>query len=212
VTLEARRSSLLLPLLLLLLLLLVSLGVITPRWWWWRRDRRTDVPLRAVGLGAGLLGPTCSPLALLWGFETSDSSARCSLRRLSSSDPPPELPRAEPLLAAPLPLSKGLGATAGLALGATPVGWGPPAGASKIWIPRRGSWSPVWQTATPLSSRVGNVARIAVLRPGSSQSVGMAWGSIRDSGTKVSPVTPPPPPGVLACPRIDRCPARAGSY
>jgi hypothetical protein len=75
---EARQSPLLLLLLrlllLLLLLLLVPLGVITPRWWWWRRDRRTDVPLRGVGLGAGLLGPTCSPLALLGGSETSDPS------------------------------------------------------------------------------------------------------------------------------------------
>jgi hypothetical protein len=50
-------------------LLVVFLGVITPRWWWWRRDRRTDAPLRAVGLGAGLLGPTSSPLALLGGLQ-----------------------------------------------------------------------------------------------------------------------------------------------
>jgi hypothetical protein len=62
-------------LLLLLLLLLVPLGEITPRWWWWRRtrwwwwrrDRRTDVPLLALGPGAGLLGPTTSPLKLLGG-------------------------------------------------------------------------------------------------------------------------------------------------
>jgi hypothetical protein len=40
-------------------------GVITPEWWWWRRDRGNDAPLRVVGLGAGLLGLTCSPLALL---------------------------------------------------------------------------------------------------------------------------------------------------
>jgi hypothetical protein len=78
----------------------------------------------------------------------------------------------------------------GLALGATPVGWGPPAGASKIQIPRRGSRLPVWRTTTPLSSRVGSVAKIAVLRPGSSQSAGMSWGSIKDSGTKVSLVIP----------------------
>jgi hypothetical protein len=50
-------------------LLVVFLGVITPRWWWWRRDRKTDAPLRAVGLGAGLLGPTSSPLALLGGLR-----------------------------------------------------------------------------------------------------------------------------------------------
>jgi hypothetical protein len=111
VTLEARRS----PLLLLLLLLLVLPGVIIPGWWWWRRHRRADAPLRVVGLGVGLLGPTCSPLALLGGSETSDPSARRSLRRLSSSNPL-ELPGAEALLAAPLPLSKGLGAMAGLAL------------------------------------------------------------------------------------------------
>jgi hypothetical protein len=64
VTLEARRSPILL---LLLLLLLVPLGVITPRWWWWR-DRRTDAPRRVVGPRAGLLGPTCSPLALRGGL------------------------------------------------------------------------------------------------------------------------------------------------
>jgi hypothetical protein len=174
VTLEARRSLLLLLLLLrllLLLLLLVSLGLITPRWWWWRRDRRNDVPLRAVGLGAGLLDPACSPLTLLGGSEMSDPSARCILRRLSSSDPS-ELPGAEAPLVAPFPLSKGLGATARLALRATPVGWGPPTGASEIRIPRWGSWPLVWRTATPLSSRVGSVAKIAVLRPGSSQSAG----------------------------------------
>jgi hypothetical protein len=69
VTLEARRPPLLLLLLrLLLLLLLVPLGGITPRWWWWRRDWRTNAPLRVVGLGAGLLGPACSPLVLLGGL------------------------------------------------------------------------------------------------------------------------------------------------
>jgi hypothetical protein len=77
--------------------------------------------MRVVGLGAGLLGPICSLLVLLGGFETSDPSVRRNLCRLSSSDPP-ELPGAEALLAAPLPLSKGLGAIAGLALGATPTG------------------------------------------------------------------------------------------
>jgi hypothetical protein len=63
VTLEARRSLLLL---LLLLLLPVPPRVITLGWWWWwRRNWRTHAPLRVVGLGAGLLSPTCSPLALL---------------------------------------------------------------------------------------------------------------------------------------------------
>jgi hypothetical protein len=118
----------------------------------------------------------------------SDLSARRSRRRLSSDPPAP--PGVEALLAAPLPLSKGLGATAG-ALGAAPVGWGPPAGVSEIYILRWGSRPPVWRTATPLSPRVGNLAKIAVLGPGSSQSAGMFWGRIRDSGTKVSPVIPP---------------------
>jgi hypothetical protein len=103
---------------------------------------------------------------------------------------PSELPGAEALLAAPLPLYKGLGAMAGLALGATPTGWGPLVGASEIRIPWRGSRPLVWRIATPLSSRVGNMAKIAVLSPGSSQSAGTSWGSIRDSGTKVSPVIP----------------------
>jgi hypothetical protein len=134
VTLEARWSPLLRLLLLrllLLLLLLVPLGAITPRWWWWRRCQRIDAPLRAVDLGARLIGPACSPLALLGGSVTSDSSERRSMRRLSSSDPP-EPPGVEALLAAPFPLSKGLGATTGMALGAALVGGGPPAGASGI--------------------------------------------------------------------------------
>jgi hypothetical protein len=143
-----------------------------PRWWWWWRDRRTDVPLCGVGLGASLLGPTYSPLMLLWGSETSDPSARRSLRRLSSSDPS-KLPRVEAPLAAPLPLSKGLGATAGLALRATPAGWGSPTGALENRISQWGSQPPVWRTATSLSSRVGSVAKIAVIRPGSSRSAGM---------------------------------------
>jgi hypothetical protein len=104
VTLEARRSplllllthwlwlllrSLLLPLLLLLLLLLlVLLGVISPGWWWWWRDRGTDVPLRVVGLGAGLLGPICSLLALLGGLRNE--------RPVSATQP------ASPLLLRPL--------------------------------------------------------------------------------------------------------------
>jgi hypothetical protein len=67
VALEAGRPLLLL----LLLLLLAPLGEITPRWWWWDRWwwwwrwRRTDAPLRALGLGAGPLGPDSGPLALL---------------------------------------------------------------------------------------------------------------------------------------------------
>jgi hypothetical protein len=145
-TLEAGRPPLLLLLLLWLLLLLVPLGEISTRWWWWRRDRwwwwwwqrarwwwwrRTDVPLRTLGLGASLLGPTSSPLALLGGSETNDPSAWCSRRRLSSSDPPVP-PGVEELLAGPLLLSMELGATVGPALGAPLAGWGPPAGTPGI--------------------------------------------------------------------------------
>jgi hypothetical protein len=160
-TLEAGRPLLLL--LLLLLLPLVPLGEITPRWWcrrwdrwwwrlWWRRTRwwwrrRNGAPLCALGLGAGLLGPTSYPLMLLGGSETrggsetSDPSARRSRRRLSSSDPSVP-PGAEEPPTGPLPFSKGLGAAAG-ALGATPADWGPPTGTPGIWIPRRGSRPPV---------------------------------------------------------------------
>jgi hypothetical protein len=115
----------------------VPLGVVTPRGWRWWWHQRTDVPLRALSLGASLLGTTSSSLAFLGGSETSDPSARRGLRYLSFSDPP-ELPGAEALLAAPLPLSKELGAAAGPAQGARPAGWGPPAGTPRIWIPRRG--------------------------------------------------------------------------
>jgi hypothetical protein len=77
-------------------------------------------PLHALSLGAGLLGPASSPLTLLGagllgpdgGSETNDPLARRSRRLLSSSDIPAP-PGAEELLAAPLPLSKGRGATAG---------------------------------------------------------------------------------------------------
>jgi hypothetical protein len=98
-TLEAGR-----PLLLLLLLLLVPLGEITPRWWWWRRDRwwwwwrrarwwwwrpnhRTDTPLRALGLGAGLLSPTSSPLMLLGGPK--QATRRRDAASVSSLPPTP---------------------------------------------------------------------------------------------------------------------------
>jgi hypothetical protein len=169
VTLEAWRSSLLLLwlLLLLLLLLLVSLGVITPRWSWWRRDRRTDAPLCAMGLGAGLLGLP----AVLCRFEGAPKRATRQLNAAYVASPPPT-PRSylgrRHRFAAPLPLSKGLRAMARLALRATPAGWGPPTGALEIRIPRWGSRPLAWRTVTPLSSRVGSVAKIVVLRPGSS--------------------------------------------
>jgi hypothetical protein len=150
--------------LLLLLLLLAPLGEITPgcwwrrrtRQWWWLWWRRADVPLRALGLRASLFGPASGPLMLLGAdllgptgvSKTNDPSAQRSRRRLSSSDTPAP-PRAEELLAAPLPLSKGRGAAAEpleppvVALGATPAGRGPPANAPRIRIPQWGSRPPV---------------------------------------------------------------------
>jgi hypothetical protein len=91
----------------------------------------------------------------------------------------------------PFALVQGARGHGGIGAGCRTGGLGPPTGASEIRIPRWGSRPPVWRTATPLSSRVGSMAKIAVLRPGSSQSAGLFWGSIRDSGTKVSPVIPP---------------------
>jgi hypothetical protein len=107
---------------------------------------------------------------------------------------PPPTPRAtwgRGASCSPFALVEGAGAMAGLALGAAPAGVGPPAGALEIRIPRWGSRPLVWRTTMPLSLRVDSVAKITVLSPGSSQSVGMFWGRIRDSGMKVSPVVPP---------------------
>jgi hypothetical protein len=152
------------------------------------------VPLRALGLGAGLLGLASCPLTLLGWVR--NKRRICDERPVDATQPasplflqPPVPPGAKELLAAPLPLSKGLGGAGG-ALEPAPTVWGPPAGASEIRILRWGSQPPVWRTATPLSSRVGSVAKIVVLSPGSSQSAGMPWGRIRDSGTKDSPVIP----------------------
>jgi hypothetical protein len=92
-------------------------------------------------------------------------SSRC---RLTSSDLP-ATSGVEELLAGPLPLSEGL-ETAEETLGATSAGWGPQPGAPEMWIPRWGSRSPVWRTATPLSSRVGRQARTADHNLGLSQS------------------------------------------
>jgi hypothetical protein len=139
----------------LMLLLLVPLGEISPKWWWRRRTRqwwwlwwqrtrwwwwrRTNAPLRALGLGAGLLGPTSNPLTLLGGSEMNDPSARRSRRHLSSSDPPVP-PGVEELPAAPLPLSKERGVVA------------------VRWEPRRGRWEPRRQTGGlhPVHRRSGS--------------------------------------------------------
>jgi hypothetical protein len=160
VTLEARRSplllllphwlwllllwllllrSLLLPLLLLLLLLLVLLvllGVITPGWWWWRLDRGTDVPLRVVGLGAGLLGPICSLLALLGELRNE--------RPVSTTQP------ASPLLlrppgatcggtaCSPFALVQGAGGHGGISTGSHTDGLGTPSRCTRDPDPAEG--------------------------------------------------------------------------
>jgi hypothetical protein len=105
-TLEAGR-------LLLLLLVLVPLGEIIPkccwrrwarRWWWlWRRRtrrfwwRRTNAPLRALGLGAGLLGPASSPLALLGAglLGPNGGGLKLTIRRrgVAGVSSPPLTPR-----------------------------------------------------------------------------------------------------------------------
>jgi hypothetical protein len=80
------------------------------------------VPRRAVGLGASLLGPACSPLTLLGGSVTSDPSARRSLHRLSSSDPGSYLGRRRRLHPlCPCPRGWGHG---GVGAGRRTGGWG----------------------------------------------------------------------------------------
>jgi hypothetical protein len=107
-----------------------------------------DAPLCALGLGASLLGLASSPLTLLGarllgpnrgGFEMNDPSVRRSRRRLSSSNTPAP-PRVEELLAAPLPLSKGQGATA------------------EAWEALAGRWGPRRQTGglRPARRRFGS--------------------------------------------------------
>jgi hypothetical protein len=204
-TLEAGRP--------LLLLLLVPLGEITPRWWWWRQDRwwwwrrrrirwwrwrwrwrRTDSPLCTLSLGAGLLGPASYPLTLLGRV--------CNKGRVHDKRPVGATQPASPLFLRPLGATRGGGATCSpfdLVQGARGRGGSSGARTSGLGASNRhvgdldpvvGSRLPVWRTATPLSSRVGSEARIVVFNPGSSQSVGMPWGRIRDSGMKDSPVIP----------------------
>jgi hypothetical protein len=114
---------------------------------------------------------------------------RCGAVGVASLPPTPSTTWGGGTACSPFALVQGAGAAA-RALGATPTDLGPPAGASEIRIPWWGSQPPVWRTATPLSSKVGSVAKITVLNPGSSHSAGMPWGRIRDSGTKDSPVIP----------------------
>jgi hypothetical protein len=157
--------------LLLLLLLLAPLGEITPkqwwqdqRWWWrwwrrirWWRWRRTGAPLCALGLGASLLGPANCPLTLLGRVRINGWI--CDKRPICTTQPAlplflrfPSATRAEELPAAPLPLSKGLGA------------------AGELWNPHRGLGTSCQYTAdldpTVGVSAVGLADRHAALVEG----------------------------------------------
>jgi hypothetical protein len=77
------------------------------------------VPLCALSLGAGLLGPTSSPLTLLGGSK--QMTRQRGTAGVASLPPTPRATWAEELHAAPLPLSNGRGAAVG-ALGATLAG------------------------------------------------------------------------------------------
>jgi hypothetical protein len=167
----------------------VLLGVITPGWWWWWRDRGTNAPLRVVGLGAGLLGPICSLLALLGGFRNEQP--------VSATQPASPLPLRPPgatwgggTACSPFTLVQGAGGHGGIGTGSHTDGLGTPSRCTRDPDPAEGVLVAGLANRHAAVIEVGNVARIAVLRPGSSQSVVMSWGSIRDSGTKVSPIIP----------------------
>jgi hypothetical protein len=118
--LEAGRS-LLLPL--LLLLLLVPLGDITPKRWWWRQDRRwwwqrTGAPLCALGLGADLLSPASSPLALLGRVRINGQiHDERSVRTTQPTSPlflqPPGATRGRGVACSPFALVQGAGGRGG---------------------------------------------------------------------------------------------------
>jgi hypothetical protein len=130
-----------------------------PEWWWWRRTRRwwwlwwrrTDVPLRALGLEPDLLDPTSSPLTLLGAdlLGPNGGEGVQNKRSVGMVQPVSPLFLRHPGAAwgggaacSSFALVQGAGATAEArealagALGAMPTDWGPPADASEIWIPR----------------------------------------------------------------------------
>jgi hypothetical protein len=152
--------------LLLLLLLVVPLGEIIPRccwrrrarrwrWLWWRRTRwlwwrRTGVPLCALGLGAGLLGPASSPLTLLGagllGPNEGGGGPKRTIHRRGAADVsfPPPTPR------------RRLGWRSCLQpLCPCPRVRGPRWGLGKLW---RGRWGPRQQSRglQPVHRRFGS--------------------------------------------------------
>jgi hypothetical protein len=160
------------------------------------------VPLRALGLGAGLLGPTSSPLHFSEPASLAPMGGpKQMIRRRGAvgvSSPPPTSRRrlGGGAACSPFALVQGVGRRGG---GAGSSGRGAGGHASSLGASSRrigyldtamGSRPPVWRTAMPRSSRVGSVAKFTDLNPASSQSAGMPSGRIRDSGTKGSPVIP----------------------
>jgi hypothetical protein len=97
----------------------------------------------------------------------------------------------------------------GLALGATPMGWGPPAGAPEIRIPRRGFWSPVCKPPRRChrGQQRGQDRRPQTWVITEHRDVLGEYQGFRDKSLPNNP-----PPEVPARPRIDRYLARAGSY
>jgi hypothetical protein len=105
------------------------------------------VPLRALGLGAGLLGPTSSPLTLLGADLLGPNGGGGGVRNkrfVGATQPASPLFPRHPsatcggrAACSPFALIQGAGAAAEArealagALGAAPADWGPPAGASE---------------------------------------------------------------------------------
>jgi hypothetical protein len=134
--------------------------------------------------------PTCSPLSLRGGSETSNPSAQCSLRRLSSSDPS-ELLGAEASLCSPFALVQGA------------KGHGEIGAASHTGGLGTSNWcigDPDPAVGVPASGLANRYAAVVKGRQRGQDCRPQAWviverrdvlRSIRDSGTKVSPVIPP---------------------
>jgi hypothetical protein len=164
-----------------------------------------------VGLGAGLLGPTCSPLALLGGSETSDSLARRSLCRISSSDPPP--PRATwggGTACSPFALVQGARSHSGIGAGSHTGGLG---------TSNRCTGDPDPVEGVPAAGLANRHAAVVEGRQRGQDRRPQAWviakrrdvlGEFQGFKDKSLPGKSLPP-GVPARPRTDRCPARTGS-
>jgi hypothetical protein len=166
----------------------VLLGVITPGWWWWRWNRGTDAPLRVVGLGAGLLGPICSLLALLGGLRNE--------RPISVTQPtsplllrPPGATWGGGTACSPFALVQGAGGHGGISTGSHTDGLGTPSRCTRDPDPAEGV--PAAGLANRHAAVIEGRQRGQDRRPQAWVITERRdWGSIRDLGTKVSLVTP----------------------